>query len=67
MFIITLTKLMFTITLTEGGVEGDKKSVTGGACRGADGDSVRGDHRKQVQGRLNGGGITGSLQGTCQK
>lgn len=66
-FIIILTKLIFTINLTKGRVEGDEECVTGGACRGADGDSVRGDHRKQVQGCLNGGGITGGLQGTCQK
>lgn len=66
-FIIILTKLIFTINLTKGRVEGDEECVTGGACCGADGDSVRGDHRKQVQGCLNGGGITGGLQGTCQK
>lgn len=47
-FIIILTKLIFTINLTKGRVEGDEECVTGGACRGADGDSVRGDHRKQV-------------------
>lgn len=55
------------IKLTEGGVEGDDECVTGGTCRGADRDGVRGDHRKKVQGRFNGGGITGGLQGTCQK